>query len=48
MEFDGPRKTPVVFYGTPAGRSVVLDWLKGLADEERAVIGQNLMRVQFR
>src|SRR5208282_4713498 len=48
MEFDAPRKTLVVFYETPAGGSVVLDWLKGLADEERAVIGQDLMRVQFR
>jgi phage-related protein len=26
----------------------VLDWLKGLAAEERAMIGQDLMRVQFR
>lgn len=48
MEFDGPRKTPVVFYRTPAGGAVVLDWLKGLANGERAVIGQDLMRVQFR
>ena len=48
MEFDGPRKTPVVFYRTPAGRAVALDWLKGLANGERAVIGQDLMRVQFR
>jgi len=48
MEFGGPRKTPVVFYQTPAGRPVVLDWLKGLADGERAAIGQDLMRIQFR
>lgn len=43
-----PRKTPVVFYQTAAGRPVVLDWLKGLAAEERASIGQDPMRVQFR
>lgn len=48
MESESPRKTPVVFYTTPAGRPVVLDWLKGLADAERAIIGQDLMRVQFR
>ena len=48
MEFGGARKTPVVFYRTPAGGAVVLDWLKGLAGAERAVIGQDLMRVQFR
>jgi len=48
MEFDGTRKTPVVFYRTPAGGAVVLDWLKGLGVGERAAIGQDLMRVQFR
>jgi phage-related protein len=48
MESDAPHKTPVVFYTTPAGGTVVLNWLKGLVEEERAVIGQDLMRVQFR
>ena len=48
MESDAPRKTPVVFYMTPAGGTVVLDWLKNLADWDRAAIGQDLMRVQFR
>jgi hypothetical protein len=48
VEVDRPRKTPVVFYMTPAGRAVVLDWLKGLANSDRASIGQDLMRVQFR
>ncbi len=48
MEVDGPRKTPVVFYTTRAGGAVVLDWLKGLAASDRASIGQDLMRVQFR
>lgn len=42
------RKIPVVFYQTPAGRKVVLEWLKGLDAEDRAEIGQDLMRVQFR
>jgi phage-related protein len=45
---DGPRKTPVVFYRTLAGGGVVLDWPKGLPDGDRAIIGQDLMRVQFR
>ena len=48
MEFGGASKTPVVFYRTRAGGAVVLDWLKALACAERAVIGQDLMRVQFR
>jgi hypothetical protein len=43
-----PRKVAVVFYRTPAGAEGVRDWLKGLAEEDRALIGQDLMRVQFR
>jgi phage-related protein len=43
-----PRKIPVVFYQTPAGTEVVLDWLRGLAPADRNIIGQDLMRVQFR
>jgi phage-related protein len=43
-----PRKISVVFYRTPAGAEVVLDWLKALDDEDRRIIGQDLMRVQFR
>jgi hypothetical protein len=48
MKTDVPNKTPVIFYRTPVGREVVLDWLKGLAGEERAISGQDLMRVRFR
>jgi phage-related protein len=48
MASEGPRKTPVVLYDTPAGGRVVLDWLRGLGAEERAIIGQDLMRLQFR
>ncbi len=43
-----PRKIPVVFYRTRAGSEVVLDWLRSLDEEDRRVIGQDLMRVQFR
>lgn len=43
-----PRKIPVVFYRTQAGSEVVLDWLRSLDEEDRRVIGQDLMRVQFR
>ena len=48
MEPDGPRMTPVVFYQTRAGKAVVQDWLRSLTREERASIGQDLMRAQFR
>jgi hypothetical protein len=43
-----PRKIPVVFYQTPGGVGVVLDWLRALPEADRAIIGQDQMRVQFR
>jgi phage-related protein len=45
---EAPRKAPVVFYKTPAGGEVVLEWLRKLDAEDRRIIGQDLMRVQFR
>jgi phage-related protein len=48
MQGDRPRKVPVVFYRTPAGTEVVRDWLRGLDKADRSVIGQDLMRVQYR
>lgn len=44
---DLPR-LPVVFYRTAAGAEVVRDWFKSLPDDDRAVLGQDLMRVQYR
>ena len=38
---------PVRFYRTEAGTEPVLEWLRGLAKEDRRVIGSDLMRVQF-
>jgi phage-related protein len=43
-----PRKIPVVFYRTPAHAEVVRDWLRGLDEADRNIIGQDLMRLQFR
>jgi phage-related protein len=45
---NAPRKVPVLFFRTRAGAEVVRDWLRSLDDPDRAVIGQDLMRVQFR
>src|ERR1051325_8668271 len=45
---ESPRKAPVVFYRTAAGREVVRDWLRDLQEQDRHAIGQDLMRVQFR
>ncbi len=42
------QKMPVVSYQSAAGRTPVLDWLKGLPAEDRAIIGHDLIRVQFR
>jgi phage-related protein len=43
-----PRKIPLVFYRTTAGIDVVREWLRGLDKTDRDIIGQDLMRVQFR
>lgn len=42
-----PPKLSVVFYRLPSGAEPVREWLKGLPIEDRRVIGQDLMRVQF-
>jgi phage-related protein len=42
------RKIPLVFYRTTAGIDVVREWLRGLDKADRDIIGQDLMRVQFR
>lgn len=43
-----PQKIELVFYRTSAGNIPVRDWLLGLPDIDRHVIGQDLQRVQFR
>ena len=43
-----PRKIPLVFYQTSGGSEPVREWLKALASEDRRVVGQDLMRVQWR
>jgi len=48
MAVERARKIPVVFYRTPAGTEVVRSWLHGLDEGDRNVIGQDLMRVQYR
>jgi phage-related protein len=48
MPAERPAKIPVVFYRTAAGAEVVRDWLRGLDESDRNVVGQDLMRVQYR
>lgn len=45
---EAPHKVAVVFYKTASGAEVVLDWLRDQEPDDRAIIGQDLMRVQFR
>jgi phage-related protein len=42
------KKTPVIFYKTKTGRDVVADWFRSLEKEDRRIIGQDLMRTQYR
>jgi phage-related protein len=42
------QKTPLVFYRTSSGNEPVRDWIKALNALDRLVIGQDLMRAQWR
>jgi len=48
MNTGRPQKTPVLFYRTSGGHEVVRDWLRDLDEDDRAAIGQDLMRLQYR
>jgi phage-related protein len=41
-------KIPLIFYRTSNGVEPVRDWLKTLPPADRSIIGQDLMRLQFR
>ena len=43
-----PRRIPLFFYATPAGAEPVREWLRELDVEDRNIIGQDLMRLQYR
>jgi len=47
-ESSSPRKIPLVFYRTEAGSEPVREWLKGLPESERWVIGRDLLRAKWR
>ena len=48
MKDDQPRKIPLIFFRTLAGDEPVREWLKGLPEAERHVIGKDLLRAQWR
>jgi phage-related protein len=42
------QKTPLVFYRSSSGKEPVRAWLKALDAPDRLVVGQDLMRAQWR
>jgi len=48
MKDDQPRKIPLIFFRTLVGGEPVREWLKGLPEAERRVIGKDLLRAQWR
>ena len=42
------KNIPLIFFRTASGAEPVREWLKGLPEEERHAIGQDLMRAQWR
>ncbi len=45
---DAPRKVELVFFRNDAGGEPVREWLKGLNEAERHLIGTDLLRAQWR
>ena len=43
----GPKKIQAVFYASPNGNEPVRDWLKGLPEEDRRVIGYDVATVEY-
>ena len=43
-----PRLLPAVFFRTETGREPAREWLKDLPKDERRIIGEDIMTVQFR
>jgi len=42
-----PTKIPLIFYATDRGKEPVREWLKGLPEDDRRIIGLDLMKVQY-
>ena len=41
------KRLPAVFYELPSGREPVRDWLKGLSDVDRKIIGEDIRDLEF-
>jgi phage-related protein len=45
---DEPKKIPLIFFRNASGAEPVREWLRGLPEAERHVIGKDLLRAQWR
>jgi phage-related protein len=43
----GPKKLPVIFYRTLGGAEPVREWLNGLPEEDRRILGFDIGVVEF-
>jgi phage-related protein len=41
------KRLPAAFYALPSGREPVREWLKGLADADRKIVGEDIKDVEF-
>lgn len=41
-------RIPLVFFATESGREPVREWLRELPEPDRHIVGQDMMRVQWR
>jgi phage-related protein len=44
---DKPKRLEVAFYRSPNGAEPVRDWLKGLSDADRRILGYDIGLVEF-
>ena len=41
------KRLPAAFYGLPSGREPVREWLMGLSDTDRKIVGKDISKVEF-
>ena len=41
------KRLPAYFYALPSGREPVREWLKGLPDDDRKIVGEDIKDVEF-
>ena len=41
------RRLPAAFYALPSGREPVRDWIRGLARDDRKIVGEDIADVEF-